>query len=1286
MSDKDRKTYRTSYVEDMLLDMDHAPGGAIVYYGDGEQEIIHVNQYVLDLVECATVDEFLALTHGTFRGLVCEDDLEIAEQNIQRQIEDRHKLNHVYYRVKTATGKLVSVDDYGRVTTARRNDRPVYHVFVIEMTDGGAIDWLTGLPGMAHFHDLVRMGAKSIRLRGERPVALAFDLTGLKAFNTHHGREKGNVMLRTFAAVLRSHFGREACSRFSEDHFYAFASERDLEKTIKSVFADFKKATLGDTLPVRAGVYVCEDSDDVIAVGLDRAKYACDHDRNTWQSHITWFTESMRKATSLRMHVLNNLDRAIEEGWVHPHYQAILRSSSGVVCGEEALARWEDPEYGALAPATFIPVLEEAGVLQRLDLYMVDCVLRDINKRREMGMPVLPVSVNISLRDIGRLNVAREVTKRCDALGVSHDLLSIEFTESAASDDPEFLRMQIKQLHEAGFEVWMDDFGSGHTSMNIMQNFDFDLIKLDMRFFDHGVTERSQTVVEGIIRMAGRLGLKTLAEGVEEQEEANVLERMGCDMVQGYFFMPPAPLEDITASVVDDKELTFEDAADREYCDAVSLVDLNSMAAYDDADFGATPVTQMPAGVLERRGDEWCVLRANDSYRELLHRWSDSPLTFNLRSLSERGEQGILHAIEQSHKTGSWTHVDGDLGYGTEYQFYVRPYVSTGDKQSYLIVGAPSMLGSALGIYGDVPVAYAVFKGVFDETGTKIVDTEYVYANPLYYEWVGFEQGTLTGTTFLSGIDGASDIWLPYCQRAIVDQEKVHDVVYSNEINHWLSFNIEPSPVQNCCVYAFTLVDDEQRERDDLIVGRDTSDLIIAIADALSGEVSYDTAMNNMLETMSHIIHPDRCYIYERGPHTTSNTFEWCAPGVSPRIERLQDMDNEDFYMWEELIKRDSVMLIPDVEQISEFDERWYDELHRQGVTNFLAVPFMMDGELLGYLCAENYRLDENVDTRRLLATMASFIGARIANRRLLDRLEWTGMHDGLTGLLNRWGIDHVINDHLQKRADDPYVLALMDVDDFKTVNDVHGHDVGDCALETLAGIVTEVFPKGTILGRNGGDEFLAMVVGEDAARIDQILDELFSRELGCTHEGTWYPLSMSVGYAKCPEQAKDLKEAYSHADEALYAVKLEGKSSYRGFSYDLDRGERTQLGFTPRDFIENVPGAVVIHRAGDGEILFANDETVRLFGCDDFGDFLELVGGTYAGVIHPDDRQRVRDEMAEQDGLEAVAKTDHVSFRIVTKQGDVCRVLQNGRGVMVEGMGEVFYELIIDIDLHSLA
>ena len=296
------------------------------------------------------------------------------------------------------------------------------------------------------------------------------------------------------------------------------------------------------------------------------------------------------------------------------------------------------------------------------------------------------------------------------------------------------------------------------------------------------------------------------------------------------------------------------------------------------------------------------------------------------------------------------------------------------------------------------------------------------------------------------------------------------------------------------------------------------------------------------------------------------------------------------------------------------------------------------------------------------------------------------GMRDALTTLLNRRGIDVEMHERMTEHPGEPFVLILLDVDDFKTVNDVNGHDVGDCALKTLADVVTEVFPAGTILGRNGGDEFLAMVVGEDAAHIDEILDKLFSRELGCTHEGIWYPLSMSVGYAKCPDQAKDLKEAYSHADAALYAVKLEGKSSYQGFSHDLDQGERMQLGFTPRDFIENVPGVVLVHRAGDGEILFANNDAIRLFGCDDLGDFLEFVGGTYGGVIHPDDRQRVRNELAEQDGLEAFGKTDHVRFRIVTKQGDVRRVLQNGRGVMVEGMGEVFYELIVDLGMHSLA
>ena len=128
----------------------------------------------------------------------------------------------------------------------------------------------------------------------------------------------------------------------------------------------------------------------------------------------------------------------------------------------------------------FVPVLEEAGLLYRVDLHMVDCVLADFAKKRAAGVGVVPVSVNFSHRDLELIDIAEEVTKRADEAGVPHELLRIEFTESAATANPHLLSLQISKLHEAGFEVWLDDFGSGFSSPNTLQEFDFDLIKLSM--------------------------------------------------------------------------------------------------------------------------------------------------------------------------------------------------------------------------------------------------------------------------------------------------------------------------------------------------------------------------------------------------------------------------------------------------------------------------------------------------------------------------------------------------------------------------------------------------------------------------------------------------------------------------------------------------------------------------------------------------------------------------------------------------------------------------------------
>ena len=292
--------YFLHYEDRLEVDTDDAPGGVIAHFADGNEEIIHANKHVLDIFECQTVDEFLELTQGTFKKLVHEDDFDVVEDSIWGQVKQREGFDHVHYRARTKTKRVVTLSEYGRLVSNTKYGRPVFYALVSEVTPETSVDWLTGLPGMARFHDLARLGSQAMFSRGERPVALALDLMGMKNFNTRYGRSEGDRLLRAFADILRKHFGSEASSRFAEDHFYAYSSAAGIEDRVNSVFASFKTVDFDRIPPVRVGVYACDPNDDIVSLGFDRAKAACDLDRKTWQSHLTWFTDEMKTAEQLK--------------------------------------------------------------------------------------------------------------------------------------------------------------------------------------------------------------------------------------------------------------------------------------------------------------------------------------------------------------------------------------------------------------------------------------------------------------------------------------------------------------------------------------------------------------------------------------------------------------------------------------------------------------------------------------------------------------------------------------------------------------------------------------------------------------------------------------------------------------------------------------------------------------------------------------------------------------------------------------------------------------------------
>ena len=248
--------------------------------------------------------------------------------------------------------------------------------------------------------------------------------------------------------------------------------------------------------------------------------------------------EKNLKSSELKAYIVSHLEEALDKGWIIPYYQPIVRTITNSFAGAEALARWIDPNYGCIMPDTFVPALEEKGLIYKLDCFMLRETVRLQRKRMDAGLPVGPISVNLSRQDFDKIDMVSYAGEITDKYGVSRELIELELTESLLVRDKEEMTRVVKELRRAGFSVWMDDFGSGYSSLIFMNDNTLDLIKLDMGFLK-SFTRTSMEIMRSAVNMAKNLGIRTLAEGVETEEHVRFLREIGCDMMQGYYFSKP---------------------------------------------------------------------------------------------------------------------------------------------------------------------------------------------------------------------------------------------------------------------------------------------------------------------------------------------------------------------------------------------------------------------------------------------------------------------------------------------------------------------------------------------------------------------------------------------------------------------------------------------------------------------------------------------------------------------------------------------------------------------------
>ena len=291
---------------------------------------------------------------------------------------------------------------------------------------------------------------------------------------------------------------------------------------------------------------------------------------------------------------------------------------------------------------------------------------------------------------------------------------------------------------------------------------------------------------------------------------------------------------------------------------------------------------------------------------------------------------------------------------------------------------------------------------------------------------------------------------------------------------------------------------------------------------------------------------------------------------------------------------------------------------------------------------------------------------------------------DSLTGIYNRCGFDEEAEKMIDRNPKTHFVSALLDIDDFKFINDIYGHAYGDKALKSLADSMKTFFPPDTLLGRNGGDEFCLLLPNYTCEDAKELLLQFTRLPKTFSYKGKEQPFNISLGYAEYPTFASSHSQLMRCADAALYAIKLHGKNGCMAYREGLQSGVRKQLGFALKDISEHLPGAFIIYKADkdDDELFYANHEFLHMTGYKDMDELFRLTKKSFRNLIREDEQQMIESSIWEQ--IDSGNENDYIHFHLRKADGSNLSVLDHGRIVESQQYGKVFYVLFTDWeDMH---
>ena len=423
---------------------------------------------------------------------------------------------------------------------------------LIELRENAAMvnqfmyDRLTGVYSREYFYQKVR--ERLAESSGVPYAIVGSNVENFKVYNDIFGTRAGDQVLRRIAENGRTMVGEDGlCARYGADRFLYLLRQDQVSDWLRQNGTPGKIANVKNIV-LKWGVYKITDRTVPVEKMCDRAFLVADSIKGHYNQWVAVYDDVLRDKLLREQAITESMEAALTEGQFAVYLQPKYWLQDDTLAGAEALARWIHPELGFLAPAEFIPLFEKNGFITRLDRFVWEQTCKLLRAWREKGYPALPVSVNVSRADVYQEDLPETLSNLVKQYGIEPGQLHLELTESAYTENPGQIITMVDELRRRGFVIEMDDFGSGYSSLNMLSQVRFDILKLDMQFIQTETAKPGEmSLMRFVVKLAKWMNLSTVAEGVETKAQVERLREVGCDYAQGYFFSRPLPVEKFEA-------------------------------------------------------------------------------------------------------------------------------------------------------------------------------------------------------------------------------------------------------------------------------------------------------------------------------------------------------------------------------------------------------------------------------------------------------------------------------------------------------------------------------------------------------------------------------------------------------------------------------------------------------------------------------------------------------------------------------------------------------------------